>query len=228
MTGTLKNTTGQADVKAPVRPLSLRRNRDFFLLISGQGISSIGSQVSQLAFPLLILALTHSPVQAGLMTATRSLPYALLCLPAGALVDRWNRKWVMIICDAGRAIALGSIPVAFAFHSISFAQLYLVSFIEGTLFVFFQMAETSALPHIVAKEQITTATGQNEAIYSCSLLIGPSIGGFLYSIANLLPFLGDAVSYGASVLSLFLIKAQFQEQRTATPLNLWGDVKEGL
>src|SRR5579884_4077464 len=96
--------------KPVVRPIPLWRNRNFLLLMIGQNISSVGSQVSQLAFSLLALTLTHSPAQAGLITAARGLPFALLSLPAGALADRWNRKRVMILCDTGRAIALASIP----------------------------------------------------------------------------------------------------------------------
>ncbi len=76
---------------------SLWRNRDYMLLWSGQLVSSVGGQVSQLAFPLLILALTHSPAQAGLAGALRALPYLIFSLPAGALIDRWDRKRVMIL-----------------------------------------------------------------------------------------------------------------------------------
>ena len=94
-----------------IRPISLWRNRDFMLLWCGQVVSSVGSRVSMLAFPLLVLAITHSPAQAGLIGALRGLPYALFILPAGALIDRWNRKRVMIICDTGRALALGSIAL---------------------------------------------------------------------------------------------------------------------
>src|SRR5438128_297666 len=86
------------------KPRSLWRNRDFILLWSGHIVSAIGSEVSLLAFPLLALAITQSPAQAGLMAALRGLPYALFCLPAGALIDRWDRKRVMIICDSGRAL----------------------------------------------------------------------------------------------------------------------------
>src|SRR5438477_4944288 len=129
------------------RPIALWRNLNFLLLVSGQGVSSVGSQISLVAFPLLILALTHSPALTGLMTALRGLPFALLCLPAGALVDRWDRKRVMILCDAGRAIALGSIPVALALGHLTFLQLALVSVIEGTFFVFFNLAETACIPH---------------------------------------------------------------------------------
>src|SRR6266487_569168 len=82
--------------------LPLWRNRDYLLLWGSQVVSVTGSQVSQLAFPLLILMLTHSPAQAGIAAALRSIPYLVLSLPAGALVDRWNRKQVMIFCDVAR------------------------------------------------------------------------------------------------------------------------------
>src|SRR5690348_13260920 len=93
---------------------SLWRNRDYMLLWSGQAISSTGTQVSQFAFPLLVLFLTGSPAQAGLIGAARAVPYIFLSLPVGALIDRWDRKRVMILCDSGRAIALGSIPIVYA------------------------------------------------------------------------------------------------------------------
>ena len=72
----------------------LWKNRDYLLLWIGQTISVLGSQVSHLAFPLLVLALTGSPAQAGFVAAARSMPWLLFALPAGALVDRWERKLV--------------------------------------------------------------------------------------------------------------------------------------
>src|SRR6266516_6300693 len=206
----LKEAKPTAHIK---RPVPLWRNRDYVLLWSGQMISSVGTRVSMLAFPLLVLAITHSPAQAGLIGAMRALPYALLILPAGALVDRWNRKCVMILCDIGRAIALGSIPIALRLGHLTIAQLYIVSLVEGTLFTFFGLAETACLPQVVSKEQLPTAGAQGMVIDSVSELIGPSIGGVLYSIGRAVPFLTDAISYGASVVSLFLIKVQFQEER---------------
>ncbi len=73
-------------------PPSLWRNRDYLRLWSGQTVSAVGTEVSNLAFPLLFLALTGSPAQAGFAAALRSVPYLIFGLPAGALVDRWNRK----------------------------------------------------------------------------------------------------------------------------------------
>ncbi|MFL5693920.1 MAG: MFS transporter, partial [Ktedonobacteraceae bacterium] len=210
------------------RFVPLWRNRDFLLLVSGQAVSSTGSQISLVAFPLLMLALTDSPALAGLMTALRGLPFALLCLPVGALVDRWDRKRVMILSDAGRAIALGSIPVALALGHLTYVQLALVSLIEGSLFVFFNLAETACIPHVVAKEQLTAATGQNEVLYSLSAMVGPALGPILYGLGSAVPFLADAISYGVSMFSLYFIRSQFQEERSAVASNLWAEIGEGL
>jgi MFS family permease len=210
------------------RFVPLWRNRDFLLLVSGQAVSSTGSQISLVAFPLLMLALTNSPALAGLMTALRGLPFVLLCLPVGALVDRWDRKRVMILSDAGRAIALGSIPVALALGHLTYVQLALVSLIEGSLFVFFNLAESACIPHVVAKEQLTAATGQNEVLYSLSAMVGPALGPILYGLGSAVPFLADAISYGVSMFSLYFIRAQFQEERSAVASNLWSEIGDGL
>ena len=210
------------------RPVPLWRHRDFLLLASGQAVSSVGSQISLVAFPLLILALTNSPAQAGLMTALRGLPYALFCLPAGALVDRWDRKLVMILCDIGRAIAFLSIPVALALHHLTYIQLYSVALIEGTLFVFFNLAESACLPQVVTKEQLPAAVAQNEVLYSIATVLGPSASPILYSLGRAIPFLSDGISYLVSAFSLFFIKTKFQEERVSGPSHLWTDIKEGL
>jgi len=224
----LPQSPGTDEAKAASQPVPLWRNGDFLLLLGGQAVSSAGSQVSLLAFPLLILAVTRSPVQAGLITGLRGLPFALFCLPAGALIDRWDRKRVMILCDIGRALALGSIPLVFALGHLTLVQLYIVSLIEGTLFVFFSLAEAACLPRVVAKEQIPAATAQDRTLYAMSELLGPSLGGVLYSISSMLPFLADAISYTASVISLFFIKTEFQGERNATAGRLWHEVLEGL
>lgn len=219
---------GEVASASPRRSKPLWRNRDFLLLVSGQAVSSVGSQVSLIAFPLLILALTNSPIQTGLITALRGLPFALFCLPAGALIDRWDRKRVMILCDIGRAIALVSIPVALMFGHLTYIQLYTVSLVEGTLFVFFNLAETACLPHVVTKGQLSAAVAQNEVLYSVSSVIGPALGPILYGIGSTIPFLADGISYAASAFSLFFIKTKFQAERDAEPHKLWAEIGEGM
>src|SRR5690349_5746870 len=90
----------------------LWHNRDYLILWSGQTISLVGAGITQTAFPLLVWDRTHSALQVGLVGAMSLLPYVLLSLFAGALVDRWNRKWVMLLCDSGRALNLVSLLAA--------------------------------------------------------------------------------------------------------------------
>lgn len=207
---------------------SLWHNRDYMLLWSGQLVSQLGSGVSQIAYPLLILALTHSPARAGVVGALYSVPYLLFSLPAGALVDRWNRKRVMIVCDAGRALALGSIPVAYAFGHLTLIQLYITALTEGTLFVFFNIAEAACLPRIVPGPQIPAASAQNEGGGIATQLIAPPLGGILYAVARSTPFAIDAVSYVASVISLSLIKTTFQGEQRVERRSLRTEIMEGL
>ena len=211
------------------RPVSLWRNRDYLLLWSGQGVSTLGSGISQLAFPLLMLALTHSPAQTGFVAAVFGLPYLLLSLPAGAYVDRWNRKWVMIICDTIRGLNMATIPVAVVTGHLSVAQIYINSLVEGTCFVFFNVAEVAALPRVVDKSQIPEASSQNQAAQAAGALISPPLGGFIFqTLGHAVPFLADAISYIASVLSLFLIRSEFQLERTAERRHLLREIQEGV
>ena len=225
----MTTSTMPAEQPRVTRPGRLWRNHSYMLLWSGQAISSIGTQVSTVAFPLLVLFLTRSPAQAGLMGAVRALPYLFFSLPAGALIDRWDRKRVMIICDAGRAIAMGSIPVALELRHLSIVQLYIVSAVEGTLFVFFNIAEVAALPRVVSKDQLPAANAQNAATDGTSTLVGPALGGALFGFAAMLPFIGDAVSYAFSVVTLFFIPVRFQgERNVAARRTLRAEIGEGL
>ncbi len=192
---------------APTQPASLWRNADYLRLWSGQVVSSIGSQVSGLALPLLILTLTHSPAKAGGLAALRGLPYLLLCLPAGALVDRWDPRRTMLACDTGRALALASVPLALMLGHLSLAQLCAVTVVEGTLFVFFNQAESNCLVRVVTKEQLGAAVAQNQAGDGISGLLGPSLGGLLYGLGRSVPFLTNAVTYALSVVALLLLRS---------------------
>src|SRR5919201_345676 len=203
----------------PEQPPSARipalwRNRDYMLLWSGQLVSTLGSTASGVVFPLLILAITNSPIAAGVAGALSLLPYAMFSLPAGALIDRWDRKRVMVLCDTGRALVFTSIPVALALNVLSVWQLYVTAFLEGTLFVFFNIAEAAALPRVVTKAQLPQAAAQNQSTFAAAGIVGPTIGTFLYQgVSRMAPFIADAISYAVSVVSLLFVKADFQRER---------------
>ena len=209
---------------------ALFHNRDYMLLWSGQVVSTLGSSASYVVYPLLILAITGSPAAAGIAAALGNLPYLLFSLPAGALIDRWDRKRVMINCDVGRALTVASIALALWLDVLTVWQLYIAAFIEGTFFVFFNIAEVAALPRVVPKQQLPQASAQNEAAFAAAHIVGPSLGTLLYqALGRAAPFVADALSYAASVVSLLLIRTPFRAApATAAKLNLRAEIAEGL
>jgi len=213
----------------------LWRNRDFLLLWNGQTISTLGTNVSTLALPLLVLALTHSPAQAGLLTALRLLPYLLFSLPAGALIDRWDRKAVMIRCDLIRCLAIGSVPLAFVLGHLTLIQLSIVTFLDGTAYVFFSLAQIAALPQVVSSDHLPQAYALDTTTEYIGTLVGPSLGGFIIGLAPFvaagasLAYLADCISYLVSVISLLFIRVSFQMERAVgNKRALHKEIAEGL
>jgi len=208
---------------------ALWRNRDYMLLWSGQVASTLGTTSSNVVVPLLILALTGSAEAAGFAAALRFFPYLVFSLPVGALIDRWDRKAVMIRADVGRALAVASIPVAMLFDALTVWQIYVVALVEGSLFVFFNIAEVAALPRVVAPEQLPQASAQNEAAFGIANILGPSLGTSLYQVfGRAVPFVGNAVTYAVSIVSLVSIKVPFRSEPAAAPRSLREEVTEGL
>jgi predicted MFS family arabinose efflux permease len=207
----------------------LWRNRDFMLLWSGQVVSTLGTRISALAYPLLVLAITGSPAQAGLVGFAQALPFLIWFLPAGALVDRWSRKRIMLVADAGRGIALGTVAIAIAADRITVGHLLAVAFVEGTLYVFFQLAEGAALPHVVPQPQIGAAVAQNQARDQGAELAGQPLGGFLFGLGHLVPFVVDTVTYLVSFVALTPIRRDLEERRAAPERrNLAAEISEGV
>ena len=209
-------------------PPPLSRNRDFVLLWTGQALSTLGSRVSTMAFPLLVLALTGSPGKAGIVGFAAAVPYPLFVLPAGVLVDRWNRRRVMIACDAGRAFALAALAVALAAGHVSYLLVAAVAFVDGTLFAFFNIAETGVVGQVVPAVQLPEAMARDSARYSAAWLVGPSVGGVLFGISRLLPFVVDAISYAFSVATLLAMRTPFQQERLEPRERLRVEVVQGF
>ncbi|MFV2085150.1 MFS transporter [Micromonospora sp. LOL_021] len=209
-------------------PVPLWRNRDFLLLWSGQVVSTLGTRISGLAYPLLVLAVTGSPAQAGLVAAAQAAPFLIWFLPAGALVDRWPRKRIMLAADAGRAVALASVAVAVALGRITIGHLMIVAFVEGTLYVFFLLAETAALPHVVPKPQLPTAIAQNQARDQGADLAGQPLGGLLFGLGHAVPFAADAVTYVVGLVLVAPIRRPLEEKRAAQRRHLLAEISEGV
>ena len=209
-------------------PVSLRRNRDFVLLQAGQLLSTLGNQSSVVAYPLLVLAVTHSPAKAGLVGFAGILPYPVFVLPAGLIADRWDRKRVMIVADVVRALALGGLVAALAAGDPSFWLIFAIAFVDGTMFAFFNIAEVGALRAVVPKEQLPRAAAAEQARLSTVILAGPPLGGFLFGLGRALPFLADAISYAFSLVSVIAMRTPFQEQVVVPEGRLRAQLVEGF
>ena len=212
----------------PTQPTPLRRNRDFTLLQVGQGLSTLGSQTSAIAYPLLVLALTGSPVKAGLVGFARLIPYPLFVLVAGVVVDRLDRRRVMIVADVVRVLAVGSIVAGLALDNLTVAHIAVVAFVEGTAFAFFNIAEIGALRSVVARSQLPAAAAVEQARLSSVVLIGPPAGGFLFGLGRSVPFVVDTLSYAFSLLSVLAMRTPFQEAREEPPQHVLREVAEGF
>lgn len=206
----------------------LRKNRDFVLLQVGQTLSTIGSESTGIAYPLLVLAVTHSPVEAGVVGFARVLPWALFGFLAGVATDRFKRKRMMIVSDIVRAAAVTSIVVAVSLHRLTFAQIAIVAFVEGSMYVFFNVAEIGALRAVVPSRQLPAAAAAEQARYSTVTIVAPPLGGSLFGIGRAFPFLADAISYVFSLASLLAIRTPFQEERVYEKVPVRTQLAEGF
>ena len=198
------------------------------LLWTGQVASTVGTRASSVAFPLLVLALTGSPAQAGLVAFAQTLPFPLLFLVAGVVVDRVDRKMLLLVADGGRAVAFASLVAALALDRVALVHILAVAFVEGAFFVFFRLAESAALPQVVPKEQLPTAVAQNQARDQGAELAGAPLGGLLFGIDRLLPFLFDAVSYAVGFVTLLFVRSALQEDRPPRETRVREEVVEGF
>jgi MFS family permease len=192
----------------------LRRNRNYMLVWAGQGVSELGSQISTVAYPLLVLALTRSPARAGVVGLAATLPLPLLALPAGLLADRFDRKRLMLTCDAVRAGALAALTIAVLSGGVAYGVVAAVAFVDGALLSVSFVTERGVLRRLVAPGQLAAAVAQNETAFYASSIVGPPLGGLLFAIARGLPFLADAVSYTFSATATLLTGVRFQAERT--------------
>ena len=208
---------------------ALWRNRNFMLLWSGQFVSWIGTAISGIALPLLVLTVTGSPIQAGIISGIRGLVYIVWAIPAGALIDRWDRRMVMLIANLGSGVAIGSIFCALLVGHITVILLYVAGAIEGSFFVFANLSRFAAIPRVVLEEQIPAAAAQTSVADYTALLIGPALGGIIYqAVGPMISFFLDALSYFINTLSILFITVPLQRPRERTQRTIKDEIREGF
>ncbi|MDQ2585154.1 MFS transporter [Saccharothrix yanglingensis] len=206
----------------------LRRNRDFLLLWTGAGFSQLGAKISVIAFPLLLVWHGDSALGAGLVAFAGLLPALLLQLPAGVLVDRWDRRRLMVGCDALASIAMLSVAVAVLFGVVWLPHLLVVNFVEGACLIFYLLAQRAAVRNVVEPEHLPSAVARNEARGRVASLLGQPAGSSLFALLSWLPFAAVALGHLVALVSLLFVRRPLQTERVDRPLALRRDIGEGL
>lgn len=160
-------------------PARLHRNRDFNLLWLSQTISGLGDMFGLLAMPMLVLQGTSSVAAMGRVTAAYGVGQLLACILCGALVDRTDRRRLMLWCDIGRGVGYVVIPLVWATAGPQMWLLYAVTLGGAFLGATFQIASTTAVASLVRQEQLTDANGRLQASYGFTSLVGPLIAGLV-------------------------------------------------
>ncbi|GAA1637628.1 MFS transporter [Actinoplanes couchii] len=208
--------------------MSLWRNRDFTLLWGSQVVSSLGATITGTAMPLLVLATTGSALDAGLVGAAGTLPHLIVNLPAGPLVDRWNRRRILLASEIAGALTLLTVPLALWSGVLNIAWLCGVAFVQGVCFVFFGLAEDAALPMVVTTEELPSAIAHNEARSRAAALAGPPAGGALFGLDRALPFLADGISSLIAAVALLFLRRDLQKPPEGPPEPLWRSAMTGI
>ena len=206
---------------------------DFLKLWTGQSISELGSQVSQLAIPwLAAVGLDASPIEFSLLGVLGFLPFILFAMPAGVWVDRLRRRPILVASDTARAILLMLLPILWAAGALRIWHLLALQFLVGAFTVFFDVSYQAYLPALVEREDLVDGNSKMYLSSSVAQVAGPSMAGSLIAaITAPYAILVDALSFVVS--AVFMIRIHHVEvlpERDAGVAHpkMWPQVKEGL
>ncbi|NUP77103.1 MAG: MFS transporter [Nonomuraea sp.] len=209
--------------------LDVLRDRDFRRLFLADAASQAGVQILMLALPLVaVSALRASPFETGVLAMCQTLAFVVIGLPAGALVDRMRRRPVMVAADLARALALASVPVAWAFGALTIWQLYAVALVLGCFTVFFDVAYQSYLPRLVGRDRLVQGNSALEVVRTVAQLGGPGAGGFLIQLLTA-PFalVATVAGFAWSALCLGLIRKP-EPRQAAAGGHLTNEIAQGV
>lgn len=209
---------------------TLFRNRPFMLLWGGQTASVLGSQFSAVAFPVLaVVLLKANEWEMGLLGASGNAAFLLVGLPAGAWVDRWRKRRVLIAADVVRMAAVGVLPLLWYFDLLRIWHLFITGVIIGVATVFFDVAYQSYLPHIVEHRLLGPANSALEISNQISRTGGPAAVGLLLNILSApILMVVDAASFLVSALSLRAIPDDEHPVAKDERRSLRSEIAEGL
>lgn len=208
--------------------IKLKWNRNYYLLLMGQGVSSIGDAVYAIALSLFVLELTGSTTLVGTMMGLVTIPRIILGPFAGAIIDRKNKKLLIVLSDIIRGVMIVLISILLRSHLLNVWMLIIVALIDGICAAFFNPTMETTMPLIVEPENLVRANSFFQMILMGIEILGQTIGGILYSMLGApLVFFLNGVSYLFSAGSEMFISLpkEIKEKKQNTILQ---DMKEGF
>jgi MFS family permease len=203
-------------------------NRDFVLLWQGQLVSVMGDVVYSIALGFWILARTGSTALMGTLMAAGTLPRVLVAPFAGVVVDRVNRKWLMVAMDTIRGLLVVALAVALFLGVGEVWMVFAAAVLLSACGAFFFPAVGSVLPDIVPKQGLVKANSSMAAVQTGAGLVGNPVGGFLYTALGApVMFLFNGVSYIVSAAAIVLMRIP-HAARAAADARFFAELREGL
>jgi MFS family permease len=218
--------TFASQANSMIAPLS--RNRNYRVLWVSQALSEFGSSAASIALPLMVLAVTSSPATLGLVLGTSAAASLLVGLPAGALVDRWDRKRVMLGCQVADVISTISLVIALWWGVASAGHIILVAAVWGVCGATFGPAEDACLPNLVPAEQLSTAVSLDAVRGQMAGLSGTAVGGFLFALGRFVPFGVDVLTRIMALFVLLSLRIPPREVRPEPLSRLGHEMASGL
>ncbi|MEV4360925.1 MFS transporter [Nonomuraea sp. NPDC049625] len=196
-----------------------RLSAGYWRLWWATGVNSVGDGAFAAAVPLLAVTVTRDPRLVSIVSAATYLPWLLLSLPAGALVDRHDRVALMWRAQAIQALIAAVIAVLAAFGQIGIPVLAIIAFGLGACTVVFANAAEAVLPDIVDESLLHKANGHQQVITTVGLqFAGPPAGSLLFAVAVALPFSVDAASFALSAALLATLPRRRRERIEHPPM----------
>lgn len=203
-------------------------NRNLNLLLGGQLVSQVGDKFYMLAVAFLVLKTTGSPAKMGLVLFCSVFPGMLVGFIAGAFLDRYSRKVIIVGADALRGIIVTGVCVLYYVGALSIPGLLVAQILLAVCTAFFDPAIPAIIPQIVDRNQLTRANSQTQFVSGIAAIFGPMLGGLTVAWAGYLTvFIINAGSYLFSALFESFIQLPAQEKPTAEGTGIVDDIRAG-
>ena len=223
-------TTESVTIDASIAPGSSSAN--FWKVWSANGFSNLGDGLYQITLPLLAAQLTRSPSLVAMLGVMLTLPWLIFALQAGSIVDRSDRRKVMLWVNGGRLLILLSLTLAVMLGYVSLPMLYIAALLLGIGETLMDTALTSIVPSVVPKDRLTWANARITAAQTVTnTFIGPPLAGYLAGLGFALATGSSTLMYVAAGFALILVRGKFSVSSPTggqTDQRLWRHITEGL